>query len=119
MWLHRWSWSSAYRGLQPPAPVPRGPLGQPVAMASQFLDDSRVIPAATSAADGMEARLRAELDSERTERSMMEEKLRLQREQIAELTKSNAVILEELGRLRNHLNPGGGNTPGSDAKRGR
>ena len=53
------------------------------------------------------------------ERSMMEEKLRLQREQIAELTKSNTVILEELGRLRNHLNPGGGNTPGSDAKRGR
>ena len=104
---------------QPPAPVPRGPLGQPVAMASQFLDDSRVIPAATSTADGMEARLRAELDSERTERSMMEEKLRMQREQIAELTKSNTVILEELGRLRNHLNPGGGNTPGSDAKRGR
>ena len=67
----------------------------------------------------MEARLRAELMSERTERSAMEEKLRAQREQIAELAKSNAHILEELRQIKNNMHPAGAGAtpPGGGAKR--
>ena len=59
--------------------------------------------------------------SERTERSVMEDKLRTQREQIAELAKSNAHILDELKQLKTHLHPGrgAGNPLGGDPERQR